>query len=139
MINEFSGNYRYLSNFWLCPVMRGDWVYPSTENAYQAAKYPKEQRSLFVNISPAKAKELGADVELPDNWETEKLVVMRKLLKQKFRVGTMNTILLASTGNEEIVEGNTWGDVFWGVCDGVGENHLGKLLMGIRSELIEQN
>lgn len=32
-------------------------------------------------------------------------------------------------------EGNTWGDKFWGVCDGEGENHLGKLLMEVRAEL----
>ena len=42
---------------------------------------------------------------------------------------------LLATGDAELVEGNTWGDQVWGVCDGVGENHLGKTLMRIRSEL----
>jgi len=32
--------------------------------------------------------------------------------------------------NEEI--GNHWGDRYWGVCDGKGENNLGKIQMGIR-------
>lgn len=33
--------------------------------------------------------------------------------------------------------GNTWGDRVWGVDihRGIGENHLGKILMRIRSEL----
>ena len=33
------------------------------------------------------------------------------------------------------MEGNTWGDRFWGVDGGEGENHLGGLLMKIRLEL----
>lgn len=36
---------------------------------------------------------------------------------------------------EELIEGNYWHDTYWGVCEGVGENHLGKLLMEIRNEL----
>lgn len=40
---------------------------------------------------------------------------------------------LLETGNEELVEGNYWGDTFWGVCRGRGENHLGKLLMKVRT------
>jgi predicted NAD-dependent protein-ADP-ribosyltransferase YbiA (DUF1768 family) len=32
----------------------------------------------------------------------------------------------------EIVEDNTWGDTFWGQCNGMGQNQLGKLLMKIR-------
>lgn len=40
-----------------------------------------------------------------------------------------------STGDVELVEGNWWGDRFWGVCDGVGENRLGRCLMEVRKEL----
>jgi hypothetical protein len=43
--------------------------------------------------------------------------------------------MLLLTGDEELIEGNFWGDVFWGVCNGVGKNHLGKILMEVRSEL----
>lgn len=34
--------------------------------------------------------------------------------------------------NTMIYEGNDWHDVYWGVCNGVGENMLGKMLMKIR-------
>jgi hypothetical protein len=34
-----------------------------------------------------------------------------------------------------LIEGNTWGDTFWGVCNGVGENNLGKTLMNVREIL----
>jgi len=36
-----------------------------------------------------------------------------------------------------LVEGNSWNDVWWGVCEGEGENHLGRILMDIRAEIIE--
>ena len=35
----------------------------------------------------------------------------------------------------KLVEGNTWGDRFWGVCGGVGLNWLGRLLMQVRDEV----
>ena len=35
-----------------------------------------------------------------------------------------------------LIEGNEWGDTFWGTCDGIGENHLGKILMRIRNEMV---
>lgn len=132
MISEFSGDYRWLSNFWLCPIVLGDYVYPSTENAYQAAKYPKAERQQFTTCSPAMAKKLGQRIEPPKSWDAEKLRVMRKVVEQKFRKNTFNALLLRDTLDQEIIEGNTWGDTFWGVCDGVGDNNLGKILMEVR-------
>ena len=68
------------------------------------------------------------------DWDTVKISVMRNLLQQKFAQTPYRELLLA-TGNHLIIEGNTWGDVFWGVCLGVGENNLGKLIMEIRASL----
>jgi predicted NAD-dependent protein-ADP-ribosyltransferase YbiA (DUF1768 family) len=42
---------------------------------------------------------------------------------------------LLETGDAELIEGNDWGDTFWGVCGGKGNNFLGKLLMEVRKEL----
>ena len=42
---------------------------------------------------------------------------------------------LLDTGDRELIEGNTWGDRFWGVCRGEGENKLGRILMRVRDEL----
>jgi predicted NAD-dependent protein-ADP-ribosyltransferase YbiA (DUF1768 family) len=57
---------------------------------------------------------------------------MRQLLEQKFAPGKTLTRRLIETYPDKLIEGNHWGDVFWGVCNGRGENHLGKLLMEIR-------
>lgn len=59
---------------------------------------------------------------------------MLDLQRQKYTVPYLREKLLA-TGDAELVEGNTWGDRFWGVCNGVGQNWLGRLLMQVRDEI----
>lgn len=68
------------------------------------------------------------------DWEEVKLGVMEGLLREKFSDPELRRKLLA-TGERELVEGNDWGDSFWGVCAGRGKNHLGRLLMKLREEL----
>jgi ribA/ribD-fused uncharacterized protein len=107
----------------------------STEAAYQAAKTTDpELRKPFIHMNPAQAKRAGRRLPMRPDWDAVKLQVMEDVLRIKFSVAPFRTWLL-NTGDEELVEGNTWGDTFWGVCGGVGENHLGKLLMKIRAEL----
>ena len=67
-ITEFKGEYRWLSNFWPCLIIKGDYTYPSTENAYQASKFTETNRFFFTTCSPAKSKERGSKLlALPDN------------------------------------------------------------------------
>ena len=134
MIKEFSGEYRWLSNFFPCLIIMGDLTYPSVENAYQAAKYPVKDRLVFTTCSPAKAKRLGSSIKVPHGWEDNKISLMRRLNKQKYQHGNYLRVMLVNTGEQELIEGNTWDDTFWGECDGVGENNLGKILMEIREE-----
>ena len=98
MINEFSGCYHFLSNFYVHNVFYKGPYFPSSEHAYQAMKHPHAILQPFLDpaTTPAKAKH---------------------------------------PGDQELVEGNEWGDVFWGVCKGVGDNHLGKLLMEFRERV----
>lgn len=42
---------------------------------------------------------------------------------------------LLATGTRYLEETNTWGDTYWGVCEGKGLNMLGKTLMQVRDEL----
>lgn len=136
MISDFSGEYQWLSNFYACRVMYDGVTYPSTENAYQAAKFEDDDfRARFVNISFAAAKKLGRSPGMVANWDGIKLQVMEKLLRQKFAPGSELAQKLLATGDEELVEGNWWNDTYWGVCRGIGENNLGKLLMKLRTEL----
>jgi len=59
---------------------------------------------------------------------------MTDLVRQKFSNPQLAKQLL-DTKDFELIEGNTWGDTFWGVCSGKGQNNLGKILMQIRNEL----
>jgi hypothetical protein len=134
-INKFQGRYRWLSNFWSCFVTLDGVEYPSVENAYMAAKtLDFEERKQFEGVFPGEAKRLGRELELRDGWDAMKLDVMEKLLRQKFAHGTELAQRLIATHPAILIEGNDWGDEFWGVNNktGVGENHLGKLLMKIR-------
>jgi N-glycosidase YbiA len=137
MIQGLFGKHRFLSNFWAARVEFEGVVYPSVEHAYQAAKtIDSEARKPFAasGLLAKDAKRLGKTLVVRRSWEKAKVCVMLALLRQKFAAEPLKTMLLA-TGDEQIVEANTWGDVFWGQCNGVGENTLGKLLMRVRAEL----
>lgn len=143
-ITRFVGIYTFLSNFYPCEVPivgRNEWLYPTVEHAYQAEKPPAteegEKHVAYIHAcaTPGDAKRRGRKCPLRDDWTAEnKLAIMYGLLVQKFDQDLLQAMLLA-TEDAEIVEGNYWGDTFWGKCGGVGENHLGEMLMGIRQAI----
>lgn len=135
-IDSFRNGYAFLSNFYPSPVTYQGDLYPTVEHAFQAAKThnPQERDKVRLAPTPTGAKRAGRRVDLRPDWEQVKLQVMASLLTQKFCDPTLAD-LLALTGDQELVEGNTWGDRFWGVCKGTGHNHLGRLLMEVRAEL----
>jgi len=137
-IMGFFKEYEYLSNFYPASVeMDGD-VYPSVEHAYQAAKTFDLSLRRFIKQqdTPGKAKRAGGKITLIPDWDIIKLEVMHDLLIQKFAQEPFRTKLI-NTGDAYLEETNWWKDKFWGVCNGIGENHLGKLLMKIRKDLQE--
>lgn len=136
-IKEFSGEYRFLSNFHPCIIEWQGGTYPTLEHAYQASKtfVLKERQMICTSQSPARAKRLGRKVKLRSDWESVKDSIMRALLRTKFRLGSELAKQLLGTGDATLIEGNWWGDTYWGVYEGRGQNHLGKLLMQVRSEL----
>lgn len=140
MIDSFRGPTRWLSNFEVCDVMYNGCIYPSSEHAYQAAKtFDHDERVAILRApTPSQAKKLGQKVTLRSDWTPEtRIRVMLEILTDKFTRNQYLKEKLIATGEEDLIEGNNWGDKFWGVCDGVGENNLGKVLMHIRSNLNE--
>lgn len=137
MINRFDGQYFFLSNFYPTKVVFEGIIFESAEHAYQAAKSTDPKvRAKFLSANSAKeAKALGRKIKLRPDWEQIKLDIMLRVVKSKFKHNIQIADKLLATGDEELVEGNNWNDTFWGVCDGVGENHLGKILMQVREEI----
>ena len=58
---------------------------------------------------------------------------MERLVREKFRQHP-DLLQRLKALNGLIQEDNTWGDRYWGVCNGTGQNKLGKILMKIRDE-----
>lgn len=138
MIKEFKGSYRWLSNFWPAEIKYEGIVYPATEHAYQAAKFLDKNKRLRISktFSPAEAKRMGQDTKdrRPD-WFDVSLKVMYDVNLLKYGMHSELGEMLVETFPQILQEGNTWGDTFWGICKGKGENHLGKILMKVRDVL----
>jgi N-glycosidase YbiA len=158
-INSFSGKFEFLSNFSPHPVFIEDIRFPTAEHAFQAMKTTDPgARQLIARLpTPGKAKRVGRQIDLRPDWEDIKLEVMWFIVLAKFRQNTWIRRQLWLTRNAELIEGNHWGDRFWGMTldnecgqrpetckwgnacadcrEWTGENHLGKILMEVRREL----
>lgn len=143
-ILSFDGEYRFLSNFYPSllksgnPPIRGVPVYWDTvEHAYQASKTDDQdwRERIHRAPSPGQAKKIGRLVPLRDGWEDQKYAYMNGFVWAKFACNEELKQLLIATEDRFLVEGNTWGDTYWGVCNGRGINMLGHILMQVRSSL----
>lgn len=137
VIDSFTGEYRFLSNFYPSLIRHERILYPTVEHAYQASKTSvmSEKRLIAAAASPGDAKRMGQKVMLPRTWESIKVGIMRSLVLAKFMKHLNLRELLLATGEVPLIEGNTWGDRFWGVCGGEGKNQLGQILMDVRDDL----
>ena len=138
MITSFSGVHRWLSNFWPAEVEFCGKIYPTVEHAYQAAKTRNtaEREAIRTCATPGQAKRLGRSVKMRDDWNDIKRIVMYNLVYVKFNNNPVLKENLLATVNQVLVEGNKWNDTYWGVCNGVGQNNLGVILMQVREKLV---
>lgn len=135
-INQFRDDYAFLSNMYDCPVTFEGLTYGSSEAAFQAAKCENQRdRIPFTHLTGREAKRKGRKVVLRKDWDAVRLSVMETVVRNKFTENPDLKDKLLATGNAVLIEGNHWHDTFWGICDGVGENHLGQILMNVRKEL----
>lgn len=144
-ITAFRGPSQFLSNFYRVsrPIaihgLGGGEIHCYTaEHAYQASKTLIREERLYVALlkTPGQAKAAGRKVKLRDGWEGIKVAMMFEAVRAKFKNNPELAAMLRKTGTTELIEGNTWGDTYWGVYNGVGENNLGIVLMQVRADLI---
>lgn len=142
-IAGFFEEYRFLSNYHKHPVVFEGLMYPSTEHAYQAGKSIIESERRFIqNLSSCgsarkagQSPSKGGLVTLRDDWEDVKLDIMKTVCIEKFKDPELAEKLLA-TKPYKLIEGNWWGDDFWGMCTEKGKNNLGLILMDIRDNIL---
>lgn len=138
VIDRFTSEagYGFLSNFHPSTIYIDGKSYATVEHAYQAHKTLDEASRELIRRAktPSEAKKLGQGVQLRSDWEDVKIDLMRSFIRQKFENPFLRPQLL-DTGDAELIENNYWNDRFWGVCRGVGQNWLGKILMEVRDEM----
>lgn len=133
----FKGKYFFLSNMTLFPypIEVDGLTINTSENYYQAMKTEDLAiRKMVSELHPYKSKAYFKYTQPSIYHRQHKLDIMRKIIDIKFNIPIFKYLLL-STGDEELIEDNDWGDIYWGMCKGKGSNHLGKILMDKRKEL----
>lgn len=144
MINRFTGEYKFLSNFYIVDVLNlfDGFIYSSVEHAYMSMKSDLPEWKEYCRNkenSCGAVKRKSYELTLIDGWETKKLIYMREFVTYKFLHNKELQIKLLETGNQNLIEGNFHGDVFWGMTllenPNFGENHLGRILMEIRDKI----
>ena len=96
---------------------------------------PEDDARIQAARTPGAAKRAGQRVDISEDWDVVRIGIMDHGLKHKFIRGSWLAEQLTATGDARLVEGNNWGDTFWGVSRGEGENWPGKLLARHRSQM----
>jgi ribA/ribD-fused uncharacterized protein len=148
--DAFSGKYAFLSNFHpsriIYPFMGEPCAYETVEHGYQAAKACniKDHNYIAYAPHPGTAKFRGRKVVMRQDWDEIKDSIMLDLVRLKFMVHADLAQLLLDTGDNELIEYNTWNDDYWGKIrtrtplgpeEYMGRNQLGVTLMVVRNEL----
>lgn len=128
-----------LCNYYMRDMVIDGITWKSVEHYYQSQKSldPAFQKKVHDAATPADAKLLGNSAECiyrPD-WDTWKLMAMRRGLFYKFMQNADLRDLLLSTGDKVLHE-NSMVDYYWGIGETrTGLSMLGKELMALREEL----
>ena len=135
-LDSFTGDFAFLSNFYLQPFQMGGKTYRSGEHAYQALKMTTASDHDLVRsvLHPYTAKQVARTLPIHPRWDEFRVQAMSMVLQAKFGGDRQMKGMLLATRDWTLVEGTDgWGDTFWGQTFGTGENHLGKELMALRA------
>jgi ribA/ribD-fused uncharacterized protein len=132
-IKGFFYEYRWLSNYHDCDIFWMGLHFKNTEAAYQASKCSEiSNAKVFQTMSGLEAKKHSHTFVARRYWDKMRYNIMAQLVFQKYLIHQDLREKLLATGDMYIEETNYWDDTFWGVCNGVGENNLGKITMATR-------
>ncbi len=136
MITTFHGEHAFLSNFHPSQIVIFGSTFATVEHAFQSWKMESPSDAYLVNQqkSPGLAKKCAKGLTRRNDWDLIKKSVMYTCCTLKFVHEPFRSLLL-ETDDQYLVEGNTWGDTYWGQCNGIGQNNLGLILMAIRQDL----
>ncbi len=140
MIGFYEDEFYMLSNFSSFAVEWRGELWMTAEHAYQAAKFSdpdirekiKNARSAHDAKKIAKVYRHFMDID----WHQVKVYVMKEILRAKRDQHPYVQKKLEQTKGQDLVETSPR-DAFWGWGPNRdGENHLGKLWMELRDEVV---
>ncbi|MDR9405270.1 MAG: NADAR family protein [Halothece sp. Uz-M2-17] len=137
--------YGCFSNFSPHPVTIDGKQWPTVEHYYQAHKLLGTPDEFLMEVirqvtAPEEAAAIGRDRArtIRVDWNTAKQSVMWNGVLTKFLTHKKIQNTLLNTGEEWLIE-NSPRDYYWGCGkDGSGQNHLGRMLMQVRSQIRKQ-
>lgn len=137
-IEGFQGAYAFLSNSFESSFTYKGLSFVCAESAFQAARcVHAADRERIAQASGANAKRIAAGLEQREDWEIHRLSAMEEILRAKFMQNPELAMKLADTANAVLIHRDKDKACFWGkdLYTGFGENHLGLLLMKLRTEI----
>lgn len=136
-IIQFKDEYAFLDNDFQSDIQYEGLVYPSAGSAFQASKIAcSEGRKPFTLYTQEKAKQKGGSLKPYDGWEEKKREIMKEIVKEKFVQHPKLRKKLLETRGLRLIAGQKRKERYWGInlSTWEGENHLGKILMELRTE-----
>lgn len=154
--SDTKDKFAVLSNLYepTSPIYIDGKAWPTVEHYFQAMKFstdPAYQEAIRQAVSPKRAtdrmasgklaKKMGASREHPirPDWDSYRLEVMKKALREKFtQDDDLYKLLVEETGNRTLQE-NSPSDSYWGLGrNGKGQNQMGRLLQQLRQDLRQE-
>jgi len=141
MVGFYEREFYVFSNFSSFQVEWMGYLWPTSEHAYQAARFfdssPQYDQKIKDTRSAHEAFEIaqGNKQYQRDNWEAIKKEVMLEICRHKLQQNPYVWHKLELTNDEHLVEDSPV-DSFWGWgADRQGRNELGKVWMKLREEV----
>jgi len=125
------------------PFSLEDVEWPTVEHYYQAMRFENASYREQIRLaeSPEIAVKLGKTLfkKKRSDWKKVETTIMTRALFTQCQIYPEMQEKLLATEDAVLVENSQY-DYFWGCGrDRRGENHYGKVLMGIRAKLNEMN
>jgi len=135
IIDSFTGEFSFLSNFYFAEIRIGKYIFTTNEHAYHTFKSNDEKYRNYIISLPKPWQAKRESSSKPNDWFDYDKELMFIINWIKYISHRNLRIKLLNTNNAILIEGNKHGDTFWGMCNGKGENNLGKIIMKIRKLL----
>lgn len=137
----YENEFYVFSNFSSFAIEWKGRLWMTSEHAYHSEKF--EDTELVEQIYNSRSAHDAMKIAYANrdkyrkDWDDVKLDIMKQILIAKVNQHPYVKKKLMDSGNKQLIE-DSWRDSYWGWGPNKdGENHLGKLWMEVRSEMLQ--